>query len=636
MPLITLTKVSLAYGDAALLDCCDLALESGARIALIGRNGAGKSSLLRILAGDVLPDEGEVARQGGVGVAAVVQEPEFGAARTVYEAVAGGSGTDAGPASDAIAYHAAAQRASLGDATALAEMAALHARLDASGGWQFDQRIEQTIAAIGLEAEAAIDSLSGGMQKRVALARALATRAEVLLLDEPTNHLDIAGIEWLEGQVRDWPGAVVVVSHDRRFLQRIATRIVELDRGSLMSFAGSFADYQRRKAEQTHAEAEQNARVDKLLKEEEVWIRKGVEARRTRNEGRVRRLEALRAARAARRERVGNVTFALDAGERTGKRVAELDNVSHAFGEKVIVRNFSAVIQRGDRLGLIGPNGAGKTTLIKLILGELAPHAGRVVRGTKQSVAYFDQFRCALDDEATLTEVISPGSEFIERGGGRQHVIGYLGDFLFPPRRARAKVKSLSGGERNRLLLARLFAKPANVLVLDEPTNDLDIETLELLESLLQDYEGTLLLVSHDRAFLDNVVTQIYAFEGDGRVVEYAGGYDDYLAQRADPGVAKALEKAPPVAAPPARRSTERRERLSFNESRELDGLPARIEALEKELADVQARLADPALYAKTPQDVKPLGERQAALAGQIEAAMQRWEILETKRAALQ
>jgi ATP-binding cassette subfamily F protein uup len=618
----------------ALLDHCDLSIEASERIALIGRNGEGKSSLLRILAGQSIPDDGEVARQGGALVASVVQEPEFGDALTVFEAVAGGTGIEGSIAADAVAYHEAAHRASQGDEAALNDMSTLHAKLDANGGWHFNQRIERTISAVALNADATIQSLSGGMKKRVALARALATRAEVLLLDEPTNHLDIAGIEWLEKEVCEWPGAVVVVSHDRRFLERVATRIVELERGTLASFPGSFSDYQRRKAELLHAEVEQNARFDKLLKEEEVWIRKGVEARRTRNEGRVRRLEALRRARAARRERVGDVAFALDAGERSGKRVAEMEHVHHAFGSNVILKDFSAVIQRGDHVGLLGPNGVGKTTLIKLILGELMPDAGRIVRGSNLTVAYFDQFRTALDDDATLADVISPGSDFIERSGGRQHVVGYLGDFLFPPQRARAKVKSLSGGERNRLLLARLFAKPSNVLVLDEPTNDLDIETLELLENLLQDYDGTLLIVSHDRAFLNNVVTQMYAFEGKGRVVEYAGGYDDYLAQRsaAESVTAPANTKIEAT----SRRPSERRERMSFNESRELESLPATIEALEKELGNVVSRLGDPALYANAPQDVKPLTDRQAALNSEIEAAMARWEVLETKKASLQ
>ncbi|MBL8519649.1 MAG: ATP-binding cassette domain-containing protein [Betaproteobacteria bacterium] len=627
MPLITLSQASLAFGDVALLDRVDFTLDQGERIALVGRNGEGKSSLLRILAGLQLPDEGHVVRQAGVDVASVVQEPEFGDARTAFDAVAGGLG---GIASDLIAYHDAAHRAAAGEAAAIEDMARWHARLDQQQGWHLNQRVEQALSSVGIDPEANPADLSGGMKKRVALARALASQAPVLLLDEPTNHLDIAGIEWLEGAIGNWPGAVVVVSHDRRFLEAVATRIVELERGMLANFPGTFAAYQRRKADMLHAEAVQVARFDKLLKEEEAWIRKGVEARRTRNEGRVRRLEQLRRDRAARRERVGQVRLSLDAGAKSGQRVAELDAVTHAFGAAPLVRGFSAVIQRGDHVGLVGPNGAGKTTLLKLILGELTPESGRVVRGTQLEVAYFDQLRAALDDEAMLADVISPGSDFVDVGGGKKHIVSYLGDFLFPPQRARAKVKSLSGGERNRLLLARLFARPANLLVLDEPTNDLDIETLELLEALLQVYDGTLLIVSHDRAFLNNVVTQIYAFEGDGLVREYAGGYDDYLAQRP---VAAAPAPAPADLVAKPDRTRERKPRLGFNEVRELEALPGRIEAMEAELAAVQARLGDPALYTTAPQDVRSLAARQDELARDIEGAMERWEALESRKA---
>ena len=632
VPLLTLTQVCLAYGDVALLDHVELAIDSGERIALVGRNGEGKSSLLRLIAGVAPPDDGEIARQSGLVVASVVQEPDFGDAKTVFDAVAGGLG---GIAADLIAYHDATHRAALGDESAMEDMSELHAKLDHGNGWQLNQRVEQALSAVNINAEADPAKLSGGMKKRVALARALAAQAPLLLLDEPTNHLDIDGIEWLERAIREWPGAVVVVSHDRRFLEAIATRIVELERGKLASFPGSFTDYQRRKSEMLHAEAEQNARFDKLLKEEEVWIRKGVEARRTRNEGRVRRLEQLRKDRAARRDRVGNVSFSLSAGDKSGKRVAELIEVSKSFGDHTLIRNFSAVIQRGDHVGLVGANGVGKTTLIKLILGELESDTGHIARGTQLEVAYFDQFRAVLDDEALLADVISPGSDFVEVGGGKKHIISYLGDFLFPPQRARAKVKSLSGGERNRLLLARLFAKPANLLVLDEPTNDLDIETLELLESLLQEYTGTLLIVSHDRAFLNNVVTQVYAFEGEGVVREYAGGYDDYLVQRAAGARQGTTTPAGAQSLEPANPAREKKSRMSFNEMRELENLPAAIEAMEEELANVQARLGDPSLYAAAPQEVKTLAARQVELNAAIETAMARWEALETKSQAL-
>ncbi|MFY8062401.1 MAG: ATP-binding cassette domain-containing protein, partial [Usitatibacteraceae bacterium] len=463
MPLIHCKSLSLAFGDVALLDHVEFAIDRRERIALIGRNGAGKSSLIRILAGEIAPDDGEVVREKGVRFANVPQEPTFAEGITIEEAVTAG----------AINEH------------------------EGDEDWHVTVRVAEVLSRLGMDGSLLVSTLSGGMKKRVALARAIAGAPDLLFLDEPTNHLDFDGIAWLEDTLKAFSGAVLTISHDRRFLESFATRIVELDRGTLFSYPGSFVEYQRRKAEMLNSESLANARFDKLLKEEEVWIRKGVEARRTRNEGRVRRLEELRRVRAARRDVAGLVKLSLDAGERSGKIVAELVNVSKNFGDKVIIRDFSAILQRGDRIGLIGPNGAGKTTLIKLMLADLEADSGNVKRGTQLQVAYFDQFREALDDNATLSDVISPGSEFVEIGGARKHVISYLGDFLFPPQRARAKVKSLSGGERNRLLLARLFAKPANVLVLDEPTNDLDIETLELLESMLQEYAGTVILVSH-------------------------------------------------------------------------------------------------------------------------------------------
>jgi ATP-binding cassette subfamily F protein uup len=454
------------------------------------------------------------------------------------------------------------------------------------------------------------------------------------LLDEPTNHLDLDGILWLESLIRDFRGAVVVITHDRVFLDSVATRIVELDRGRLTSYPGRFSEYLLRKEEELETEAKANARFDKMLAQEEVWIRKGVEARRTRNEGRVRRLEALRGERSARRDRLGNVKLAVDQGERSGQMVAELHDVTKAFGDKVVVRDFSTRILRGDRIGLIGPNGAGKTTLLKLILGGLEPDAGEVRRGTRQTVAYFDQMREQLDPDLPLTEVISPGSDFIEIGNEKKHVIGYLGDFLFAPQRARSPVKSLSGGERNRLLLARLFARPANVLVLDEPTNDLDIETLDLLEDLLANYDGTLVLVSHDRAFLDNVVTQVIAYEGDGRWGEYAGGYADWMrvkaAGRADAAPAKSVRSEPAgeaVKPPEPRRAA----KLSFNDMRELEALPQRISVLESEQAGLHARLADPALYQGAAEEVTSLKARLDALEVELEEAMGRWVDLESR-----
>ncbi|MBL0125557.1 MAG: ATP-binding cassette domain-containing protein [Betaproteobacteria bacterium] len=627
MPILQLKNISLAFGDVALLDHVEFTIEPGERIALIGRNGAGKSSLLKILAGEAVADDGIISKSPGLNVAMVLQEPDFDVSLTVFDAVASGLGE---VASDLIAYHEATHRATEGDEEALHQMSDLQSRLEANNGWQLNNRVSQALSRLSMDEDTLIGALSGGMKKRVALARALVANADLLLLDEPTNHLDIEGIAWLEEAVKSFAGAVLVVSHDRRFLDNIATRIVELDRGQIVSYPGSFAEYQRRKAEALNAESLETARFDKLLKEEEIWIRKGVEARRTRNEGRVRRLEQLRRERAARRERVGKVNFSLDSGERSGKRVADLEDVSKSFGDKVVIRNFTGVVQRGDRIGFIGPNGAGKSTLLKIILGDLQPDSGTVKRGTQLEIAYFDQFREALDDESMLSDVISPGSEFVEVGGTRKHIISYLGDFLFPPQRARAKVKSLSGGERNRLLLARLFAKPANLLVLDEPTNDLDIETLELLENLLQDFPGTILLVSHDRTFLNNVATQVFAFEGNGQVREYAGGYDDWLMQR---GSAEGRSDEAPKAEAASARGNPRKAKLSFNEVRELESLPAKIEALETEQGDIQRRLADPSLYATAPKEVKALTTRQEAIGVELGAAMARWEALELKKA---
>jgi ATP-binding cassette subfamily F protein uup len=618
VPLAQLSQVSLAYGHVALLDRVDLVIEPGERIGLIGRNGTGKTSLLRILAGGARPDDGTVWTAPGLVLPSVAQEPAFEAAGTVFEAVAEG----VGPARQLIVdYHAAAQ------AEDLDRMQQVHEALDAANGWAIEHRIEATLSRLALPADAQVAELSGGLKKRVALARALVAQPALLLLDEPTNHLDIDAIEWLEETLLGFSGSVLFVTHDRRFLDRVALRIVELDRGRLASFPGNFSAYEGRKAEMLVAEAVVNRKFDKELAQEEAWIRKGVEARRTRNEGRVRRLEQLRAERAARRERLGRVELALSAGERSGRLVAELEHVSKAYEEKRVVEDFSCRVMRGDKIGFIGPNGSGKTTLLRLILGELAPDSGRVRLGARVSVAYFDQFRSVLDEEATLADTISPGSDFLEIDGARKHVIGYLGDFLFPPERARSPVKSLSGGERNRLLLARLFSRPANAIVLDEPTNDLDIETLELLESLLQDYAGTLLLVSHDREFLDNVVTQTIAYEGDARWKEYAGGYGDWV--RARPVSQQAGETSP---RPSPREAGQRHPRkLTYNEARELEALPAKLAALEQEQAELGRRLADPEIYRDRGVDVRALHARHVALEDEITSLLTRWEELESR-----
>jgi ABC transport system ATP-binding/permease protein len=633
MPLLQLSQLSLAYGHVPLLDRVDLVVEPGERIGLIGRNGTGKSTLLKIIEGLAAADDGKVWRAPQLKLASVSQEPVFGAGHSVFEAVAEGLGKGTKLLVD---YHAATHALALhggdghhaGDAALMERMQHLQEELDASDGWSLQHRIEATLSRLQLSEDDPVSELSGGLKKRVALARALVMAPDLLLLDEPTNHLDFTAIEWLEETLLSFPGGVLLVTHDRRFLDSVALRIVELDRGHLSAYPGNYRAYQQKKAEGLETEAVHQRKFDKVLAQEEVWIRKGIEARRTRNEGRVRRLEALRIERAARRDRVGKVGLELAEGERSGRLVADLDEVGKNYGDKQIVKKFSARILRGDKVGLIGPNGSGKTTLLKLILGELRPDSGKVHRGTKLAVAYFDQFREALDEDATLGETISRGSDHVEVNGVKKHVIGYLGDFLFPPERVRAPVKSLSGGERNRLLLARLFSRPANVLVLDEPTNDLDIETLELLESLLQEYSGTLFLVSHDREFLDNVVTQTIASEGGGEWKEYAGGYSDW--QRVRSKLAAPERAKQKTAGLEPRRRTQGN-KLGYKEGRELAELPARLEALEREQAEIAGKLADPALYRDQAGEVKELQLRHAAIEAELTQLLARWEELEAK-----
>jgi len=628
VPLIQLSGVSLAYGHVPLLDRVELVIEPGERVGLIGRNGTGKSTLLRVIEGRARPDDGKVWLAPDLRLASVAQEPDFSPEQSVFDAVAEGVGAAARRLIDY--HHAAHDIATHASDAAMKRLQAAQEALEADGGWTMEHRVEATVTRLALPPDARVGELSGGLKKRVALARALVGEPQLLLLDEPTNHLDIVSIEWLEDLLVGFAGSALFVTHDRRFLDRVAQRIAELDRGRLRDYPGNFSAYEVRKAEQLAVEAVENRKFDKLLAQEEAWIRKGVEARRTRNEGRVRRLDDLRTERAARRHRVGSVELNVAEGERSGRLVAELEHVSKRYGDKRVVEDFSTRIMRGDKVGLIGPNGSGKSTLLKLILGEVPPDAGRVRLGSKVGIAYFDQFRAALDEEATLADTISPGSDTIEIGGTRKHVISYLGDFLFPPERARAPVKSLSGGERNRLLLARLFSRPANVLVLDEPTNDLDIETLELLESLLQEYDGTLFLVSHDRAFLDNVVTQSIAFEGDGRWKEYAGGYSDWLRARSFMApVAAAAQAEAQAAGQPKRRSA----KLSYNESRELEALPAKLEALEQEQKALAERLADPATYSDRSVDVAALNRRHEAIDAELTTLLARWEELEGKKA---
>ncbi|MFP5409998.1 MAG: ATP-binding cassette domain-containing protein [Gammaproteobacteria bacterium] len=631
MPLLTFDRLELAYGHHPLLDGASLVIEAGERIGLIGRNGTGKSSLLKILAGSTQPDAGEVWRSPGLRLAYVPQEPQFQPGHSVFEAVAEGVGAAQRLLAD---YHAAAHAVAEGDEAAFADLERLSHELEAADAWRLNSRVEETLQRLNLDADKAVDTLSGGLKKRVALARALVAEPELLLLDEPTNHLDFSAIEWLEGLLNEYRGALMFITHDRRFLDNVANRIIELDRGQLREYQGNFSAYQLKKAEQLEVEAVHNRKFDKFWKLEEAWIRKGVEARRTRNEGRVRRLEALRRTREARIAHTGQVGFQLDAGERSGKVVAELDHVRYGYDGRTLIEDFSTTILRGDKLGLLGPNGAGKTTLIRLILGELKPQSGWIKQGTKLEVAYFDQFRNQLDDNATLVDTISPGSDYVEIGGQKKHVISYLEEFLFPAERARAKVSALSGGERNRLLLARLFARPANLLVLDEPTNDLDIDTLELLEQLLQDYAGTVIIVSHDRAFLDNVVTQSIVFEGEGRLTEIVGGYADWLAwrQRREAEAAKPAAKPAPAKAASAKPTS--KAGLSYKEARELEALPARIEALEAVQAEIAGRLSDPALYQTDPQAATALHARAEAIEAELLDALTRWEALEAKQAA--
>ncbi|MDP2029043.1 MAG: ATP-binding cassette domain-containing protein [Thiobacillus sp.] len=627
MPLLTFDRLELAYGHHPLLDGASLVVDAGERIGLIGRNGTGKSSLLKVIAGINPPDAGDVWRKPALKLAYVPQEPQFQPGHTVFEAVAEGVGEAQRLLAD---YHDAAHRVAEGDMDAFEDLERLSQELEIHDAWRLNSRVEETMQRLGLDADRTVETLSGGLKKRVALARALVTEPELLLLDEPTNHLDFAAIEWLESLLKEFKGALLFITHDRRFLDNVANRIVELDRGQLREYQGNFSAYQLKKAEQLEIEEVHNQKFDKFWKQEEVWIRKGVKARRCRDEGRVRRLEALRLTREARIGQTGQVGFQIDSGERSGKIVAEMDHISYGYDDRMLIRDFSGTLLRGDKLGLLGPNGAGKTTLIRLILGELQPTSGTIKQGTKLEVAYFDQFRNQLNDDATLIDTIAPGSDFVEIGGQRKHVISYLEDFLFPAERSRAKVSALSGGERNRLLLARLFARPANLLVLDEPTNDLDIDTLELLEQLLQEYAGTVLIVSHDRTFLDNVVTQSIVFEGDGKLTEIVGGYGDWLAwkrQQAQVPVAK-IEAPKPAAVKPAAKS-----KLSFKDARELEALPAQIQQLETEQMDIAARLADPALYQTDPKGAAKLQARSEAIDTELLDALARWEALEAKQA---
>jgi ATP-binding cassette subfamily F protein uup len=665
MPLISLRSVSLSYGAPPLLDAVDLDIDAGERVCLLGRNGAGKSTLLRIIDGEVQPDSGERRVGQGVRIARLAQEAPPGGDQSVLDVVAGGLGELGALVGEyyRLSHHLGADSSGEtadGDQTAALErMAVIQQRLEADGGWEIEQRAERVISRLGLDADARYATLSGGLRRRVMLACALVSEPDLLLLDEPTNHLDIETIEWLEEFLLGFRASLLFITHDRRFLRRIATRILELDRGRLTDWPGDYDNYLRRREERLNAEAKERERFDKKLAEEEVWIRQGIKARRTRNEGRVRALKALRDERRARREGPGQARIRLDAAERSGKLVIEAEGVSFDWGGEPVIAGLDTLILRGDRVGIIGPNGAGKSTLLKLLLGELEPTSGRIRRGTNLQVAYFDQLRDQLDPNKSVRDNVAGGSDKVEVGGSVKHVLSYLKDFLFTPERAQQPVSALSGGERNRLLLARLFTQPANLLVLDEPTNDLDAETLELLEDLLTDFPGTLLLVSHDRDLLDNVVTSTLVLEGNGRVGDYVGGYSDWLRQRpasqgkpagkgeSRPGSlpgsqSQSKSQARPNSKPSpstdagatlAAKSRKPSAKLGYKDQRELEQLPQRIEALEAEQEALHQRMADPAIYQGDGSAVAAAKARLVEVEAELAASYARWESLEAAQA---
>jgi ATP-binding cassette subfamily F protein uup len=628
MPLIALSDVTLAFRGPPLLDRANLALEPGERVCLLGRNGAGKSTLLRLLQGELEPDQGEVIRQQGLRTAMLPQQVPRDLDGTIYDEVTRG----VGPKAELLAnYHHLANRLASETSEELqAELGRIQHALEVDGGWSVHQQIDTVLSRMGLPPDALVANLSAGMKRRVLLARAVVGSPDLLVLDEPTNHLDIEAIGWLEDFLLRYSGTLLFVTHDRALLRKLATRIVELDRGRLTSWSCDYATYLNRKEAALEAEARQNALFDKKLAQEEVWIRTGIKARRTRNEGRVRALESLRRVRVDRRNQSGDVKMEIQESERTGRLVIEAKKIGFQYGERALIRDFSTMIMRGDRVGLIGPNGSGKTTLLRLLLGDLAPQSGSVRQGTNLEVAYFDQLHAQLDETKSVRENVRDGSDSVTINGCSRHIIGYLEDFLFTSDQAAGPVARLSGGERNRLLLARLFTKPSNVLVMDEPTNDLDMETLELLEELLCDYAGTLLLVSHDREFLNNVVTSTLVLEGDGRVKEYAGGYDDWLMQRGEAApAAKPVAAKPATVRPEQKSPPSRARRLTYKEQRELDALPQRIETLEASLGELHQLTADPAFYRKPAAEIIQTKSRLESLETEVAEAYRRWEELE-------
>ncbi len=623
MALITLRDVVVSFGGPPLLDGLNLQIDPGERVCLVGRNGAGKSTLMKVLAGQIIPDDGQIERQQGLVVTRLKQEVPHDTSGSVYDVVAEGLGKQGELLSH---YHHASQRLAtdFSDA-AMAELERAQHALEANDGWDASQRIDTVISRLDLPADAEFSALSGGMKRRVLMAQALVLDPDLLLLDEPTNHLDIEAINWMEEFLLSYKATLLFVTHDRMLLQHLATRIIDLDRGRLTSWPGDYATYLERKEAALEAEETANALFDKKLAEEEKWIRQGIKARRTRNEGRVRALKAMRQEHSERRKRMGTANIKTQATETSGKIVIEVENVSQAYGDKVILKDFSTTIMRGDKIGIIGPNGAGKSTLLKILLGKLEPQQGTVKQGTKLEIAYFDQHRAQLDAEKTVIDNIGDGSDEILINGKPRHVISYMQDFLFSPQRARTPVKALSGGERNRLLLAKLFTRPANMLVMDEPTNDLDVETLELLEELLIEYKGTLLLVSHDRAFINNVVTDSLVFEGNGQVNDYVGGYDDWLRQR------KVNDDKPAAKAKPVEQQTKQKpsKKLSYKDQRELDALPKQIEALEAEMEQIQQSMSDPEFYQKQGDKVSELNARREEIEKELAQCYERWEALD-------
>ncbi len=634
MALIKFDDVSLAFGHVALLDKVALQIDPGERVCLVGRNGTGKSTLMQVLRGAVSPDDGSVWRQQNIRIAWLAQEVPADQTQSVFDVIT--AGLEGVGALLAEYHHVVLSLEKDASPAILERLAELQNKLEAEDGWRLEQKVEDVISRLELPSDKLLSELSGGLKRRVMLAQALVTEPDLLLLDEPTNHLDLAGIQWLEDFLLSWNGSVLFITHDRAFLQKLATRIVELDRGNLNSWPGDYKNYLQKKEEALAIEADHNAKFDKRLAQEEVWIRQGIKARRTRNEGRVRALQTMRREYSDRRKVQGKVSLNLENAERSGKLVVEVENASAGYDGTTIVRDFSTRIQRGDRIGIIGPNGAGKTTLLKLLLGELEPTQGTVQLGTKLEVAYFDQQRAVLDPKKTVMDNLNSGSDTVIINGREKHIISYLQDFLFPPQRIRSPVSSLSGGERNRLLLARLFTQPANLLVMDEPTNDLDVETLELLEELLSEYKGTLLLVSHDRAFLDNVVTRTLVFEGQGTVNDYVGGYDDWLRQRQQPGAqaaAKTKKARPEDGSAEQKPVIAKVKKLSYKAQRELDSLPARLESLEVEQNSLQAQIAAPEFYQQDKDDVAKTLAKLEQVGNELEQCFARWEELESEQA---